>query len=346
MSYKNTVKLFASNFTLVWKQVLYTLICTLIFTLLSYSTISPVLELLEENNIFLELENLFEVVYASPKELALTLSDWSKHFIDVLFSNISSIIWNLIGTAILGVFLPYIAIQMSFFNISSIMHQKMTMNMDVPYTQNFISNLWISFRYAIAKFVLNLPFLAVLILLIEIYLMIATTILASLVGLVFLSALLIFFTSAQITLFSCQTGYMIEHKVGPFVAFGKSLTSVLKRFWRIMSMSIAIVFTLIFVNSFIIVFTFFSGSIVMIPASYLFMAIFNIVVYLTVRGERYYLGNNLIFNPSKYVVKQDEFVESTIPEEIKEIEVTTAVMKKKKVKKPVKNSKKKTNVKK
>lgn len=346
MSYKNTVKLFASNFTLVWKQVLYCVICTLIFALLSYSTISPVLDLLKENNIFIELENLFEVVYGSPKQLALTLSDWSKHLIDVLFTNFTSIIWNLIGTAILGIFLPYIAIQMSFFNVSSIIHQKVTMNMDVPYVQNLISNLWISLRYALTKFLFTLPYIAIFIILIEIYLMIATTVWTSLIGLVIFAALLIFITSIQISLFTCQAGFMIEQKIGPFVAFGKSITTVMKRFWKIMSMSIAVVLTFIFVNSFIMVFTFFSGSVVIIPATYVFLAIYYIVVYLNARGERYYLGNNLIFNPTKYVVKQDEYVESIVPEEIKEIEVTTAVMKKKRTTKNVKESKKETKVKK
>lgn len=349
MSYKNTVKLFASNFMLVWKQVLYTLICTLICALLTYSTLAPVIELFKENNIIVELEHLFEVVYASPKELALKLSDFSNHVIDVVFTNISSIIWNLIGVVVLGVFLPYLLIQMSFYNVASIIHQKATMNMDVPYFQNFVSNLWISIRYATANFVLNLPFLAIIVLIVEIYLTIAKTIISALVGLSVLAAAIIFVSAIKMSLYSYQTGYMVEHKCGPFVAFGKAFKNIFKRFWKVMSITIAVIFTIIFVNSFIMVFTFFAGSVVIIPATYVFVATYYLVVYLNISGERYYLGNNMIFNPVKYVIKKDNnLIETNIPEEIKEVEVTTAVMKKKKVPKDkkIKTSKKKSKIKK
>lgn len=343
MSYKNTMKLFASNFTLVWKQMAYLLCCMFIFTLSSYTIITPIINLLREQGIIEELKMLFNTVYSSPYEIGLMVSDALKHTITTILGNFSKIYLNLIGVAFLCILIPYILVQISVFNISSILHQKFTMNMDVNYVQNAIQTLKISVRFSLANIIFSLPFYALIFIGLELYLVIAKTFLSAIIGLVALSAFIIIILSAKFSIFSCYTGYIVEKRCDPFSAFGKGLTMIIKNFWKSFSISIIVTLTIIFVNGFIALFTFFSGLIVTIPASFVLVATYNLVTYFNTTGTRYYLSNSLIYNPAKYTVKKDDFDGSVLPpEEVKEIQVTTIKMKKKYNKK---NSEKKSKIK-
>ena len=340
MTYKNTMKLFASNFMLVWKQVLYLLICFAIGVLCTYASALPIVDLLRENNIIHELKMVIESVYSSPSQTAYELSIVLKHLFNVVFSNFSNIWGSLLGLLIFGIFIPYVLVQMSFYNITSILYQKLSMNMPVNYIQNALQTLKRGFKFAIASIVISLPFLAIVFLQLEIYLMLATSTITAIFGLFILVTLLIITISMFITLYTCFIGHMIDTNSHTFVSFAKGSILSLKNFWKILSSSVIVVLTIIFINGFITLFTFFSGLIVTIPATFVFLSIYYLVVYFNVKGERYYLSNNIIFNPTKYTIKQDNFTGTDIPEEIKEIEVTSVVMKKKKTSKKTKNNSK------
>ncbi len=318
MSYKNSVKLFASNFMLVWKQLLYLFICSILFFACAYTTGKPIIHVLSSNGIFSDIKVFVETVYNSPSEIALNLNILLKSILNVVFVENFSTIWlSFVSLIILCLFLPYMLVQISYFNISSILYQKLSMNMNVGYIQNGMRNLGKGIIYALVNIIFSLPFLALSVLLIVIYLTLATTILSSIIGLVILSLLLIIATSIKYSIFTCYTGFMVEQNMSPFVAFGKGFVLVFKNFWKILSTSIAVTLTLILINGFIALFTFFAGTIVTIPASMVFMSIFYMVVYFNSKGERYYLNNNYIFNPVKYTIKQDEVTIIEIPEKQK-----------------------------
>ena len=329
MSYKNTMKLFVSNFTLVWKQLAYLTICILLFSLCSSAMISPIVELLKENGINEDLKTIFNTFYNTPSEFALRLSDMFKHIINAILSNFSEIYWSLFGALVLCLFLPYMLIEMSVYNITSILGQKSTMNRTVFYNQNMFHTLKQSFRYALTNILLNLPFWAVIIVIFEVYLLVSTTILTSIIGLMVVFALLIILFAIKISIFSCYTAHMVENNSDPFVSFGKGIKLVFKNFWKILSISIVLILTIIVVNGFIALFTFFSGLIVTIPATFVLLSIYYLVTYFNIKGERYYLSETIIYNPVKYTVKKDDFVSISVPEVTKEIDVTTTKIKKK-----------------
>lgn len=338
MSYKNTMKLFASNFTLVWKQLFYIICTVFILTLCSSAVATPIIEVLKNNGVAQDFELIFKTVYSNPSQIALRVSDMFKHGIKAILLSFPTLYWNIIGTIFLCFILPFILFEMSKYNLTSILFQKFTMNMDVNYSQNMLQTLKQSIRYAFANIVFNLPFVAGTLIIFEIYLLIATSIISAIVGLIILSAILIILISIKISLFAYYTSYMVEHNCDPFAAFGKSLLKTFKDFWKILSMSIVLVLTIIFVNGFIAVFTFFSGLFVTIPASFVVISIYSLVTYFGSTGKRYYLSNSLIYNPVQYTIKKDDYVSIQIPE-AKEIQVTTTVMKKKY--KKTNNSKKK-----
>ncbi len=341
MSYKNTVKLFASNFTLVWKQLLYLFVCGILFGVCAYLAGKPIIDLLYSSNVVHEAKVFVETAYTSPSEIALKLSDLFKHALTVLFvENFSSIWLTFFALIILCIFLPYVLIQISYFNITSILYQKLSMNMNVGYFQNGLKVLGKGIIYALTNILFGLPFLALNILLLVIYLTLAKTILSSIIGLVIVSIFMILIRSVKYSLFTCYTCIMVEDTSNPFVAFGKGFALTIKRFWRILSCSIAVTLTLIFINFFISLFTFFAGTIISVPASFVFLSIFYLVIYFNTKGERYYLGPNLIFNPTKYTIKQDEVTVIEIPKPPKqspEIEDNKETKKKTKKTKSTKN---------
>lgn len=342
MSYKNSMKLFASNFMLVWKQMAYLACITFLFVLLSYTTINPIVTLLKNYNIGGELKTLFESVYSSPNEIALQISDIFKHVFKAIFENFSSIWGSFVGGILLCVILPYLLIQVSIFNISTILYHKFTMNMEVGYIQSLLQTLKNGIKYALSNILFVLPFIALFIIALELYLVIAKTVVSAIVGLVFLSAFAIVVISVKISVFSCYTAYMVEKKSDAFTAFGKGLTMTFKNFGKIFSISIVLVLTIIFINFFIALFTFFSGLIVTIPATFVLISTYNLVTYFNASGTRYYLSSTLIFNPVKYEVKKDDFTGLNFnPEEVKEIEVTTTKIHKKYKKNKSNNSKSK-----
>lgn len=333
MSYKNTMKLFTSNFVLVWKQLLYLLVCLLIFILFSYVMANPIIDLLKENGIMNDINTILSTAYNSPSEVALNLSDFFKHLTKIIFTNFDKIWLNFFGTIIFAILLPYLLIQLSFYNLSSIVYQKMSMNMNVKYIQNGMQTFKQSIKYALTTILINIPFMVISILLLYVYVMSSTTVISAIIGLVLLFALLIFITAVRMTIFTCFVGQMVQNNSSPFTAFGKGLKSVMKNFWKILSVSIMILLTIILVNGFIALFTFLSGLLITIPATFVVLSIYYLVIHLNIQGERYYLGDNFIFNPVKYKVKKEDYTIIDYPEEPKEVQVKTTTLKKKKSKK-------------
>lgn len=340
MSYKNSMKLFVSNFALAWKQLVYLFCCACLFALCTYTLITPVINVLAEAGLGHQIEEFFSAIYSHPKDTSLQLSQLFKLVGESIMGNMSKIYLNLIGALLLCVILPYILIQMSMFNISSILYQKFTMNMDVSYIKNGVSKLGISAKFAFTNLLLNIPCVAVNIVLIYLYILFSTTLLKSIIGLIILSTFMILLESIKIVFTSHYTGKLVAENSNPFKTFTKSLGIELKNFWKILGQSITIVLTAILINGVIAIFTFFSGLIFTIPATMMLICIFKVVVFLNLNGNRYYLSDSVIYNPLRYVVKKDDYVATFVsPEETKEI--TTTKMKRKYSKKTLKDKTKK-----
>lgn len=328
MSYKNTMKLFASNFNFVWKQLVYFIGCLLLLAVCSYTTITPIIDLLKENGIGYEFQKLFDSFYAMPNEIGLMISDIFKKILVIIINNFSQIYLSLLFAIVLCLVMPFILFEMSTYNLASIAYQKFTMNKTSSYLQNAISTFKPSLKYAFANIILTLPFTLINLALLFLYLIFAKTILSALIGLIILSALTILLQGIKIAIFSHYTGLVISEPQSLFKAFAKSLAIVFKDFWKNFSNSIILHLTIIFVNSFLMVFTFFAGLIISIPATFVLVSFFYIVSYLSTIGQRYYLSDTIIYNPVEYVVKKDDFVTISIPEVEKEVQVTTTKIKK------------------
>ena len=328
MSYKNTMKLFVSNFALAWKQLVYLFCCAVLFALCSYTLITPVINVLREAGLGVEIRDFFTTLYNKPENVSLQLSQLLNLIGESIIGNMSKIYLNLIAATFFCLIVPYILIQISIFNMSSILHQKFTMNMEVSYIRNGVSKLGSSFKFAMTNLLLNLPIVAVIGILVYIYILFSTSLLRSIIGLVVLSTAILIIESIKITFTTHYTGLAVAEDISPLKAFTKSIPVVLKKFWKIMGQSIVVMLTAILINGVIAIFTFFAGIIFTIPATLMLICIYKIVIYLNISENRYYLSDSVIYNPLKYNVKKDDYVATFVsPEETKEI--TTTKMKNK-----------------
>lgn len=301
MSYKNSVKLLANNFSLVWKQLCYMLIvCVLMFGL-SYSFAIPTIKVLKANNVIKEITSIFETIYTAPKEIVTAISDTFLHLTEVLISNFSKIWFSLLSTMILAQILYQVLKNISIYNLSSLMHYQMTSFVEIGYTRNLIATLKQGFYFGFAKFIYKLPFTLLKFAVLYTYFKLATTSISIFIGLFIVSIALIFLSSLELSLFSGMTGYLFmnNYNTSPFKALFKGGAQILKKFPRIFSNSIIATLSIVVVNVFLGVFTLGAGLLITLPATMLFKSIFELCTYFGVKGERYYLSKTIIATPLK-----------------------------------------------
>ena len=301
MSYKNSVKLLTTNFNLVWKELLYMIIVTLLLGAVGYGFAIPTINLLKENNVINELSSIFETIYTAPKEVVISISNTMLHLTNVISNNFSQIWLSLLSTTLIIQFLFQLLKNISFYNLSSLMHLKMSSFVEVGYTRNLISTLRQSTRFSVARIIYKLPFTLLKLLVIFTYFRITSTPLGIFIGLFVVSLILITLTSIELTIFSGMAGYMLDKNgnTSAFKALFAGSISIFKTFPRVFSNAIITILTIIALNLFLGIFTLGVALIITLPASILFLATFELCAYFGSKEKRYYITSTTIVTPLK-----------------------------------------------
>ncbi|MBQ9790490.1 MAG: hypothetical protein IJW24_02725 [Clostridia bacterium] len=305
MAFKNSLKLLASNFSVVWKHLVYVLITTLISVGLVLAFANPVIEVLRESGWIGTASGLIKTLYTEPiaifdvvKELALT-------FFGVIYASFPSIWFSVIGLVLCGYFVPTFLAGIGFYNVTSVVQKQMTSLLCVGYTQNMISTLKSSTKYSLMKIAIKIPFDLVKLFLIVSFFRLSTSFFTNLIFLSLLTLGLILVSGLEITSIAAFAPCMVDIGGNPFRSFSKSIVPVFKKFMKTYSNAIVITLCSVLVNMLLGVFTVFSSLLVTIPASAVFVAIFGNVVYLSSNQKRYYLSKSIIVNPSNDENKLD-----------------------------------------
>ncbi len=296
MSYRNSLKLLISNFSVVWKQLLYVLIISFSCFGLAYLTFIPTINLLKAEGVVSEISGIFETIYTSPKNTFSTCQQTFVHLFDVIKAN-PSICWgSILGVAFFGYILFRLLKFISYYNVTYLMHMKMTSFVEVGFTRSLISNFTASLRYALSRLVYSFVFTLIRTLIIFIYLRYASGTLSILLGLFIIVTILIVLSAIEISLFTGHAVSMIE-KGGEISAFKALLVgnkATFKKYPRIFSNSIMVALSILVLNVFLGLFTVGAGLIITIPTSIVFKCIFDLASYFGAKSERYYLSENTI----------------------------------------------------
>ncbi len=297
MLYKNSIKLLTSTFGLVWKQLVYSLICLAVGLLSAYLFLQPVIDCLTNAGWIKEFTSIFETVYTNFSEIGVVVENTFVHFLKIITDNFASLWGYFLGMFIVSVMIPSIMLNYSQYVLCKVSGDQMSSLMQSGYTKTVFESFKQGFLYALAKFIYDLPFAIVKFGIICIYVKFATNLVMTIVLLSLMSLLFLAIEALRITIFSCFAGYTIDTGKNPFKGFFKSVGVLGKSFGRVFSNAVAVILTIIFINSFIGLFTVLSGLLITVPASMVFCAIFYQVVFYSVQGKRYYLTNTLIVNP-------------------------------------------------
>lgn len=296
MSYRNSVKLLISNFALVWKQLLYTLIIGLLCFGLAYATLVPTINLLQAEGVTGEFSAMFETIYTAPGDLISASQNALSHLFTVLKNNPSTVWAGVLCAFLFGYVVFNILKYVSYYNVTYVMHMKMTSFVDVGYTRSLISNLTASFRYACARLVYSLPFAILKTTIVIIYLKCAINPLSIVLGLFIASTMLIMVQSLETSFFVAHAPLMIDKngEISAFKAFLIGNKTTLKNYPRIISNAIVVSLSIVVLNIFLGIFTVGAGLFITIPLSVVFKCIFDTASYLGACGERYYVSENTI----------------------------------------------------
>lgn len=297
MLYKNSVKLLTTNFGLVWKQLVYSLLCLAISIVSAVLFLGPVVDCLKSAGWIKEVTTIFETVYVNISELGAVVENAFIHFFKIIAQNFSTLWVYFALMFVVSYMLPMVLLNYSQFVLAKVVGDQMSSLMQSGYTKTIFESGKQGMLYAIAKCIYDLPFVIVKLAILFFYFTFAKGIVLT-IALLSLSVLLFILVEAvRISMFTCFAGYVIETGKNPFKGYFKSLVVVGKQFGRVLSNTIAVILSIVFINSFIGLFTVLSGLLITIPASMVFCAIYYQVVYFSVQGKRYYLTNSLIVNP-------------------------------------------------
>ncbi|MDD4815756.1 MAG: hypothetical protein PHQ62_01280 [Clostridia bacterium] len=298
MMFKNSIKLLMSNFSSVWKLLLYKTIVIAIVTGLFCATLSYLNSLTNitqlTNNIltFLtscnfsttpieilsNLFNVFQTIYFVSLEMISTMPLIFAYLLILLF-----------------VILPFLW-HLSDVGISETLYGYMSSQTKYGFSGAMVRKVNTASLYSLLFTFLILPFNALFL-----FGFINILYLSSVGGILlyFLPFLLIMFSilyfSLRTTFLSGWIPAIIVYNCNPAKGFKKGLKALLRRFFRVWSTSIVIILAFMGFISFFGSF----GVVLALPVTCLLISIFGMVMFFESQGMRYYVDMDTILTPKK-----------------------------------------------
>ena len=296
MIYKNSMKLFTSNFSLVWKQLAYTLIRLAIISGLVLLVSNPIVRLLIENGFHNQLMHLWETVYTDFPNFFVELKATIVMFVNIISNNFAAIGIFVVLFLFVIIFVNAYLKYMGRFALTNVAYNKFTSLNTEGYSHSIITNMTNIAKYSVAKFLFDLPFWIIKIVYLVIYCLILDNFASAIIGLPILIMLFILTYSLQITLFVGVAGEQISRGINPIKAF-KGIYKCQKDFWKVFSNAIVLLLTIIVLGGLTTIFTLGVGFILVVPASMTLVVMFELVSYLSATRQRYYLSPTIIVDP-------------------------------------------------
>ena len=293
MTYKNSMKLLTSNFSLVWKQLAYTIIRLAIIFGLVVLVSNPIVKLLVENGFADQISNLCKVIYTDFGNFFIELKQVIESFTSIIYTNIASVWLPVVLFFFVTLFVNAFLTNVGKFVLTTIANSSYTSLTKTGYCHCLITNLGKITKYSLAKFLLDIPFTIFEILFVAIYCSALNNFILAIVGISMMIILYTITNALQIAMYNSVAIEMISNNTNPFRAIFKSYKTI-KDFMRVFSNAIVVVLTIVFANIIIGIFTLGAGLLLTIPASMVLVVTFELVSYYGGVGQRYYLSPTII----------------------------------------------------
>ena len=302
MLYKNSIRILFSNFNLVWKTLLYTLVCFAVIAGASYFTAVPVFKLLLENGFFELIKATFSnfVNNLNLAEFIKGVGDISNNFVETIVVNFPNVWLSITLFLVIAIVIGRLITDLIKLPSSYVLYSSMSSNMKVGLISSFFGNAKKVLAFEFSKFIITFP-----IDLIIGYVIILCFKLFSVGGVIsWLTPFIIIFVATilvafRISLFSCWMPSVAVKNDNVFKCLKDNFKLINRRFFKVFATSIGIVLTIIAINGFALVFTFGVGLLVTVPLSIVLTIIFQMTAYYSSYGMRYYVDYSTIVEPKR-----------------------------------------------
>ncbi|MGD9901007.1 MAG: hypothetical protein AB7S44_00525 [Spirochaetales bacterium] len=282
---------------------MYKIVVTIIVFSLATVVALPLINVLNANNFFIDLKDTLSTFMLNLdfNIILLSISSIVNLFVSVIAANLGAVIYSLIGVFLIIIVLGGFLNGLSELAVTDTLNGYMSSNANFSFLNSYIKNFGKSLKLQLAKLAINLPINLIITYLIYLTLPLLYSsdyfvlLLAPLI-VITLSTVLI---ALNITVFSGVIPAITVHNCGVFEGYRRGFKAVSRRFFKTLSNSIVIVFTILIVNAFVTIITAGAGLIITLPSSTFLLAIFGMVMYYGSMGMRYYVDPETILSPKK-----------------------------------------------
>ena len=301
MIFRNSMRLLFSNFSNVWKLLLYYVVCVALSALVCWWFVQPIVVKLSNAGVFASISNLFSSLFSSnPPQFAEEFSNIAQTIGNVLSSSVE-LRFNYVFVAFWLLFVFPVTIDMALLPMGEVLYGYMTSQVRYTFTGRYIKNIGKSVLFAMSRYVVLLPvnaiLLAVFCLVIK-FLIQAT--LASIVFAMVLLTLLVVLWAVRQTIFSCWMPAISVLGCKVFAGLGQNFEAAFRKFFAIFSNAFVLALCAIVFN---LIFTVFTATIslsVTIPLTVFVFVIFQMVSFFDSHGMRYYIYPNMFISPKTF----------------------------------------------
>ena len=306
MTFRNSVRLLLTNFSLVWKILLYFGICFCVFVAIFIPILGPIVSKLTTAGVFEELNEIFNMIFTSPSDVITAVENVYIHFFAVLRDNASVLMVNYVFLGIVVFILIPFFFGLFELALNDCLYGFMTSQSQYGFTATFIKTFVKSMALQAVKLLIMVPINVLIIGIL--YGIIKLFALGGLVNIicafiVFVMSLIVI--SMKITLFSCWTPSMVVNNTNPFIALGNGIKVACKNYWKNLSNVLVAVLIAFVINFFFGLFSLGAGLFLTVPITVVSFAIIGMIIYFNGRGMRYYVYVDT-FVTTKKLEEQDK----------------------------------------
>lgn len=304
MIFRNAFRLLLTNFSSVWRVLVYYLLCIALTLGVCYYVAEPIIFKLSEANVFTDLLNMLNnLFYQTEGVIASTINSLKtilSNSWQVITTN-TQFMFNYVFLIIWLVFVFPFTLDLAQLALGEVFYGFMTSQVKYGFTGRYIKNIGKSAIYSLSKYVVQFVFNVFNIFLFGLMIKLFTlgNFLFVLLDVLLFAGLLISL-ALKYTLFSCwMPGIAVLNSLC-FKALHKNFKIVFKKFFNIFSNCLALVLSAVVFNFLFCAYTFGVGLLFSLPLTAVLFVCFQMVSYFNCQGMRYYVYPDVFVSPKKF----------------------------------------------
>ena len=302
MSIDNSFKLFVNRFGLVWKVLLFQLICAVIISGIALALCYTLIENLVNSGFFDRISEFFvaNVLNIRLDYLMSNISIIISEFFEIISLDLANLLPLVIVLLVIVIILGAFMFALTDTPLTECVYGYMGSCAKFGFTGCFISNIGRSVKLSLCKMITVLP-LDLLIMAGFVY---SFNILAlggifNYIGPFIVLMVLALLLSLRYAFFCCWAPAIVVKNQGIWKGLKDNFKSIFNNFKTVWLSQLATIVILLVINIGVFILTAGIGCIFTIPASVVYSSIVNNVLYFQLNGLRYYIDKENIFSPKK-----------------------------------------------